>query len=363
MPLPSYPSDFFRGLHVLELASVLAGPAVGQFFAELGATVTKIENERTGGDVTRRWKAPTEDAEATDSAYYHSVNYGKESVMLDLRRQADRERVYDLVRASDIVIVNYKPGDAVKLGMDYDSLSRLKARLIYAELTGFGPEDDRSAFDVVLQAETGFLHLTGEPGRPPVKLPVALIDILAAHQLKEGVLLALLRRERTGRGAYVQASLYDAAVASLANQATNWLVAGYSPQRIGAQHPNIAPYGDLFLTADGHYIVLAVGSDGHFRSLCQVLGKNVLAEDPRFATNAARVRHRDELLEALTPLIGRWSRAEVLARLRAAHVPAGAVRDLPEVFDDPLSAPLLLPTKRDNGEVVNCVRSLVVKLG
>ena len=250
-------NQFFQGLKVVELASVLAGPAVGLFFAELGAEVIKIENAATGGDVTRRWKAPTEAAEKTDSAYYQSINFGKQTLFVDLKEEEGREQVEALIRAADIVIVNYRPGAAKKLGMNYESLKSLNPKIIYAELTGFGADDSRLAFDVVLQAESGFLYLTGEPDRPPVKMPVALIDILAAHQLKEGILLALLQRSQTGQGSKVSTSLYAAALASLANQATNWLIASFAPQRLGSQHPNIAPYGDLFRTADGQELVLA----------------------------------------------------------------------------------------------------------
>jgi crotonobetainyl-CoA:carnitine CoA-transferase CaiB-like acyl-CoA transferase len=358
----SFPSDFFRGLRVVELASVLAGPAVGLFFAELGADVIKVENRRTAGDVTRRWKGPTEDARATDSAYYHSVNYGKQSHLLDLSDPADQQQVYEWIKTADIVVANFKPGGAGRLGMDYPTLRDLNPALIYAEITGFGRHDRRPAFDVVLQAESGFLYLTGEPGREPVKLPVALIDLLAAHQLKEGVLLALLRRERTGQGGMVEVSLYDAAIASLANQGANWLVAGYSPKRIGAQHPNIAPYGDLFITADKHLIVLAVGTEGHFRELCTLLGAPELPALPDFATNADRVRHRDALNEALAPLIRQQPRQALLDQLWAHGIPAGAVRDLPAVFADPLTQPLLLTTRRDDGQPVPCVRSVVFKL-
>ncbi|MCB0637964.1 MAG: CoA transferase [Lewinella sp.] len=362
MPAPAFPQDFFRGLRVVELASVLAGPSVGLFFAELGAEVTKIENERTGGDVTRRWKGPSEDSRTTDSAYFHCVNYGKESLLLDLADPDDKAQVDALIRAADIVVANYRPGAAARLGMDYPTLSALNPALIYAELTGFGETDPRPAFDVVLQAETGFLYLTGEAGGPPVKMPVALIDLLAAHQLKEGVLLALLRRERTGQGARVTVSLYDAAVASLANQGANWLVAGYSPQRLGSRHPNIAPYGDQFITADKHLIVLAVGTEGHFLGLCEVLGAPALAAYPDFATNAARVKHRDALADILAELIHQHDRAHLLEQLRKKGVPAGAVRDLPAVFADPLTQPLLLDTRRDNGEAISCVRSVVFRM-
>ncbi|WP_020535174.1 CaiB/BaiF CoA transferase family protein [Lewinella cohaerens] len=355
--------QFFQGLKVVELASVLAGPAVGLFFAELGARVTKIENAATSGDVTRRWKAPTEAANKSDSAYYQSVNFGKTTLLVNLKSTAGREQVEALIREADIVIVNYRPGAATKLGMDYDRLKGINPKIIYAELTGFGANDPRLAFDVVLQAESGFLYLTGEPGRSPVKMPVALIDILAAHQLKEGILVALLKRAQTGRGSKVSTSLYAAALASLANQATNWLIAGFAPQRLGSQHPNIAPYGDLFRTADGQELVLAVGVEAHWKKLGEVLNVPELINDDRFATNAQRVKHRLELIPLLQEQIGAFAkREELLALFQKNNIPAGAVRDLPDVFAQPLAQTLLVNTFDESGQAIQCVKSVVFEL-
>ncbi len=354
------PQTIFSGLTVVELASVLAGPAVGLFFAELGAKVIKIENPKTKGDVTRAWKAPTENKDKSDSAYYHSVNNGKEVRFLNLKAEDDRQQVYELIKTADIVVVNYRPGAASKLGMDYETLAQLNPRLIYAELTGFGAQDKRLAFDVVLQAETGFLHLSGEPDGPPVKMPVALIDLLAAHQLKEGVLIALLQRERHGKGSKVTTSLYASALASLANQATNWLIAGYSPQRMGSQHPNIAPYGDILRTADGKELVLAIGVEAHFKQLCSLLEAEELASDPRFLTNADRVAHRTELIPLLQEKIGQFSdREALLTQLHQAGIPAGAIRDLPGVFEQAGTKDLLVSSTDDQGNAIKTVRSVV----
>lgn len=350
---------FFEGMKVVELAGVLAGPAVGQFFAELGASVIKVENKTTGGDVTRRWKAPGEPADSLFSAYYYSINWGKETHLLDLSNPADQALVKDWIASADLVISNFRAASARRMGMDYEALAALNPRLIYAEITGYGSDDPRPAFDVVLQAETGFLEMTGLPDGPPVKMPVALIDLLAAHQLKEGVLLALLQRAQTGKGACVRVSLYDAAIASLANQATNWLIAGHVPTRMGAQHPNIAPYGDLFYTAEGKAIVLAVGAEAQFAALCQVLSLHPLLADTRFATNSARVTHRALLVEALAPAIGLWHRAELLSQLAQAQVPAGPVLSLPEVFANPATQPLLLSQPNEAGEPVHSVRTAV----
>lgn len=357
------PQTIFEGLTVVELASVLAGPAVGLFFAELGARVIKIENPSTKGDVTRAWKAPTESKDKSDSAYYHSVNGGKEVRFLNLKAAEDREQVYELIKTADIVVVNYRPGAATKLGMDYEYLSQLNPGLIYAELTGFGADDKRLAFDVVLQAETGFLHLSGEPDGPPVKMPVALIDLLAAHQLKEGVLIALLQRERTGKGSKVSTSLYASALASLANQATNWLIAGYSPQRMGSQHPNIAPYGDILRTADGKELVLAIGVEAHFQQLCRLLDAEALGTDPRFHTNADRVAHRADLIPLLQEKIGQFPEREaLLQKLHQAGIPAGAIRDLPDVFQQAGTADLLVNGTDDQGNDIKSVRSVVFQI-
>ena len=219
----------FKELKVVELASVLAGPSVGMFFAELGATVIKIENARTNGDVTRRWKGPTEDQQSPFSAYYHSINWGKECLLLDLTQEADRQFALQHILEADLLITNFKMGAAERLGLGYDFLREIQPRLIQVNLTGYGEKDATPAFDIILQAETGYMHMTGHPGGPPARMPVALIDLLAAHQMKEALLVGLLRRSQTGKGCYLTVSLVESAIASLANQASNWLNAGFDP--------------------------------------------------------------------------------------------------------------------------------------
>ncbi|MEO1478650.1 MAG: CaiB/BaiF CoA-transferase family protein, partial [Bacteroidota bacterium] len=204
-----------------------------------------------------------------------------------------------------------------------------------ASISGYGPDNPRAGYDAVVQAESGWMFMNGAPDGPATKLPVALVDVLAAHQLKQAILVALLQRERTGEGTAVHVALLDAAVSALVNQASNWLTAGHSPQRMGSAHPNIAPYGSLFRTADGHDLLLAVGTDRQFAHLCAVLGLDALPDDPRFATNAARVRHRVALEAQLAPPILTHERDDLLADLHALHVPAGGVRSLPEVFAEP----------------------------
>lgn len=343
----------FKDLKVIELAAVLAGPAVGLFFAELGAQVIKVENRLTGGDVTRSWRLPSEAADAPVSAYYCAINWGKTVWQLDLRDATDRERVYEAVREADIVVANFKAGSAAKLGMDAATLRALNPRLIYGSINGFGEAAERVAFDVVLQAESGFMYMNGQPDGPPTKMPVALIDVLAAHQLKQGILVALLERHRTGAGSTVTVSLFEAAVAALANQATNWLMAGHVPQRMGSRHPNIAPYGELFETSDQRWLILAIGSDRQFAALCTVLGCSELAAHPDYASNVLRVAHRDALADALRPHFARNPAERILKPCHAQQVPIGLVRDMPAVFEQPLAKAMILtetiegqPTKR-----------------
>ena len=332
-------------LLVLELASVLAGPSVGQFFAELGARVVKIENPRTGGDVTRRWRAPNvEHAEEDDdrSAYFCCCNAGKQSIALDLSTEQGRDLLHALVEAADMVLASYRPGTAEALGADYDTLSDVNPDLIYGHITGYGPDRKRAGYDAVIQAESGFMHMNGDPDGPPTKLPVALMDVLAAHQLKEGLLVALLKRERGGDGSYVPVSLFQAAVSGLVNQATNWLVAGHSPQRMGSAHPNIAPYGTPYDTADGPPIVLAVGTDRQFAALCEVIDRPALADDPKFATNAQRVEHREALARALDDRLAHFETEPLLNTLHEQNIPAGIVNDVPAVFDQPTAQKMVL---------------------
>ena len=324
------------GVRVVELAGVLAGPSAGQFLAELGADVAKVENARTGGDVTRRWRLPGEAAPDGRTAYFAAANWGKRSVGLDLSREAGRAALHALVRRADVVLTAYRPGAAAALGADVATLAALAPRAVVVALSGYGAGDPRAGYDAVVQAEAGWTGINGAAEGPPTKLPVALMDLQAAHQIKEAVLAGLLRRERTGRGAVVELSLLGAAVSGLANQATAWLQAGRVPRRMGSAHPQIAPYGAPLPTADGP-VVLAVGTDRQFARLCGILGVE-LAADARFATNAARVEHREALHRALAAATRDRPREPLLDELDAAGVPAGAVRTVPEAFAHPEAA-------------------------
>lgn len=350
--------QFFQGTTVLELASVLAGPAVGMFFAELGARVIKVEHAGTGGDVTRSWKLPAEPADQAWSAYFCSVNWNKEHHLLDLRLESDRNKVYAWVEEADIVLSNFRADAAQRLGMSYAKLQSLRPDLIYAEIKGFGEGDERSAYDVVLQAEAGFLYMCGEADRPPSKMPVALIDLLAAHQLKEGILVALLHKARTGEGSYVSCSLLDAAIASLANQASNYLMCGQIAERMGTGHPNIAPYGDLFYTADAAELVLAVGSDKQFSGLCKALSRPDLATDARFDHNAARLQHRGLLQSELQASIGKLEVETCMQRFADNGVPVGRVRNMEEVFQLEQARKLILEDSLPDGSIGKRVQSV-----
>ncbi|PKQ68920.1 CaiB/BaiF CoA transferase family protein [Raineya orbicola] len=334
---------------VIELASVLAGPSVGQFLAELGAEVIKVENPATQGDVTRSWQIKGEQVQNGISAYFASVNWGKTSVFWNLQNPSDFNQLYDLVKQADIVIASYKPGDAEKLKVSYTDLQKINPAIIYGHITGYGNAYDKVGYDAIIQAEAGFMYMNGEPDSPPTKMPVALIDVLAGHQLKQGILLALLQRERTGRGSYVEVSLFDSAVSALVNQASNWLNAGHIPQRMGSQHPNIVPYGTIFTTQDQKLITLAVGTDKQFAQLCSILGIPEMAENENFATNAQRVKNAEKLLPILQEKIAEWQKEKLLDALHKAKIPAGGVNTLPETFALPFSQELLFESNGYKG--------------
>lgn len=325
----------FSHLKVIELAGVLAGPSVGHFFAELGAKVIKVENPKTNGDVTRSWKLKTENAKDPASAYFWSVNAFKEFVSLDISIPAYLQKLYELAADADIILVNFKKGDAEKLKVDYPTLLKLNSKLIYASINGFGIDSPRNAYDLILQAESGFMFMNGEPNSKPVKMPVAVIDLLAGHQLKEAILIALLKRYETKKGSHVAVSLFDSAIASLANQATNWLIAHQLPKAMGSLHPNIAPYGELFDTKDNHTITFAVGSNKQFKGLCDVIQFSSLAKDPKYINNQARVLNRIQLYHILYNYIKEFNFSDLYNACLEHEVPVGKIRNLKEVFELP----------------------------
>lgn len=342
-----------QGIRVVELASVLAGPAVGMFLAEQGATVLKIENKQQGGDITRSWKLPNEDPHANISAYFSAVNAGKTHLLLDLGNPTDHAQLHAYIQQADVLLMNFKPGDGHKFGLDQATITQQYPTLIVGVIVGFESQPNRVAYDVVVQAETGYMSMNGLPETGPLKMPVALMDLLAAHQLKQGILLALYERLKTGVGAWVSCSLEAAGISNLANQASNFLMTGAVPKQMGSLHPNIAPYGDTFTCADGKAVVLAVGSDAQFQKMMAILGRPAAATAVRLATNANRVKNRVYLQEMLEEAFAIQNRDAILALFIAAGIPAGAVRTLNEVFETPKAQSLVwtteiegLPTKR-----------------
>lgn len=347
---------FLEGIKVLDLSSVLAGPSVGMFLGELGADVIKIENPLTNGDVTRQWKCPVENPENTLSAYYASVNAYKKIIFLNLQDSSSIEKIHQMLADTDIVLVNFKHGDDKKFQLDYESVKKINPQIIYAQITGFGKEESRVAFDLVLQAETGFMYLNREQDQLPNKMPVALIDVLAAHHLKEGILLALYNRQKTGKGAYVHCSLYDAAICSMLNQASHYLNAGYNPPPMGSRHPNIAPYGEIFTTSDNKLITFAIGNDKQFSLLCDVLQANELFQNEMYSSNAQRVKNRETLYQHLQNKIKNFTAEYIYRECLNKQIPVAMIKDIEEVFKDISAQKLVRKVEIDN-QLFNVITS------
>lgn len=329
-----------KGLRVVELARILAGPWIGQTLADLGAEVIKIESPE--GDDTRRWGPPfitrprADGGTETVAAYFHAANRGKTSVTCDFNDPADLDRLRGLIDQADVLVENFKLGGLRKFGLDYDTLAARNPRLVYASITGFGQDGPRAAqpgYDFLIQGMSGIMDLTGDPQGEPQKVGVAWIDIFTGLYGVIAVQAALAERERSGLGQHLDLSLLDCGVAVLANQATNYLLGGVVPHRLGNAHPNIVPY-QLFPASDGHLIV-ACGNDRQFAALCRVLDLGPLAQDPDFATNPARVAHRDRLVPILSQATRRFARAELIAALEGAGVPGGPVNDVAEALAEP----------------------------
>jgi crotonobetainyl-CoA:carnitine CoA-transferase CaiB-like acyl-CoA transferase len=324
--------DALQGLKVLDLTRVLAGPLCTQILADLGAEVLKIERPDTGDD-TRAWGPPFAGGE---SAYYLCVNRGKASLLLDLGRQEDLERLRELALRADVLIENFRVGWGAARGLDYETLRPANPGLVYCSITGYGqtgPDAALPGYDFLIQGRGGLMSITGEEAGPPLKVGVAVSDLTTGLYAAIGVLAALRRRERTGEGAFIDLSLLDCQVSGLLNVASNYLVAGDRPARYGNAHPNIVPY-EVFAAADGPFI-LAVGNDLQWRRCCGVLGRPQWADDPRFATNPARVENRVALTALLRELFLQRERGAWIALLEAAGVPAGPVQHVDEVFSDP----------------------------
>lgn len=330
-------------VRVLDLSRILAAPWAGQVLADLGADVIKVERPGAGDD-TRAWGPPfLKDAEGADTGeagYYLAVNRSKRSITVRIDKPEGQEIVRQLARRADIVLENYKAGTLARYGLDQASLREINPRLIYCSVTGFGqtgPRREQAAYDFLVQAMGGLMSVTGErdgrPGGGPQKVGVPIVDLMTGMYAAVSVLAALARRNETGVGGHVDIAMLDVQVATLANQAMNYLVSGKVPRRSGNAHPNIQPQ-DVYACADGE-VILVVGNDGQFDKLCRVLGEPGWAADGRFATNAERVRHIEPLSALLREAFGRWEREKLIAALDAAGVPCGPINSLAEVFEEP----------------------------
>lgn len=332
-----------RGLVILDLSRILAGPWATQVLADFGADVIKVEHPR-GGDDTRKWGPPYlkdgEGRDTTESAYYLAANRGKRSVAIDLSLAEGQELVRGLAAGADVLVENFKVGGLAKYGLAYADLATLNPRLVYLSISAFGqdgPEAAGAGYDAMVQAMGGLMSITGvpdgEPGAGPQKVGVAVADLMCGMYAVSAILAALHERDQSGRGQYIDLSLLDTQVAWLANQNMNYLVTGEPPRRQGNAHPNIVPY-QSFATADGH-LMLAVGNDAQFVRFCEVAGIPGLASDARYATNGARVVHRQALVAQIGERMRQRTSGEWLAALRAHRVPCGPINDLAQVFAEP----------------------------
>jgi crotonobetainyl-CoA:carnitine CoA-transferase CaiB-like acyl-CoA transferase len=328
-----------QGYRVLDLSRILAGPWASQMLADFGAEVIKIERPGSGDD-TRAWGPPyMPDASGkatSEAAYFHSANRGKQSVCIDIAQPRGQDLIRDLVSHCDVFIENFKVGGLRKYGLDYDGLKALNPGLVYCSITGFGqdgPYAQRAGYDFMIQAMGGMMAVTGEADGQPLKTGVALADVITGLYSANAIQAALLHRQATGQGQYIDMALLDVQVAALANQALNYLASGNNPARYGNAHPNIVPY-QAFQTSDSH-IILAVGNDAQFERFCEIADRPDLAADERFRSNSGRVSNREILLPQVIDIMRLRSSADWLELLNARGIPCGPINNLDEVFADP----------------------------
>ena len=336
MPPAPAPLD---GVSVLDMSRILAGPSAGQLLADLGADVIKIERPGVGDD-TRKWGPPyLQDADGndtTESAYYLSANRGKRSIAVDIAAPEGQALLRRLLAKSDVLIENYKVGGLAKYGLSYTDLSEDFPRLVYCSITGFGqtgPMAERAGYDYLAQGQSGLMAVTGEPDGAPMKVGVAVTDVLSGLYASNAILAALRHRDLTGEGQHIDCALLDCAVASQVNVASAYLVSGKRPPRQGNAHPSIVPY-TVMPSSDGHFI-LAVGNDSQFQKWCDFSGAEDLKADPRFITNPGRVAHREDLIPAMTAYTIKRTKQEWIDGLGAIGVPCGPIQSMDEVFEDP----------------------------
>lgn len=326
------------GLFVLDLSRILAGPTATQMLGDLGATVIKIENPKTGGDDTRGWGpnyARGVDGQPTDlSAYFMSANRNKQSVAVDLSTDEGQEIVRQLAARADVVIENYKPDGLVKYGLDHNTLLNAHPGLVYCSISGFGqtgPNRDKPGYDLMAQGYGGIMSLTGDPEGTPTKVGVGIADVMCGMYATIGILAALRHRDQTGEGQHIDLSLVDAQMAWLINEGCNYLVSGQVPERRGNAHPNIVPY-DAFATSDGHVLV-AVGNDAQFARFCDAIGAPELGHDQRYTTNLSRIENRVSLTASLNPILAKMTKDDLLTKMHAVKVPGGPIHDVAEALN------------------------------
>lgn len=320
-------------IRILDLSRDLAGPFCSMILADLGAEVIKVEIPERG-DEARSWGPPFIGGE---SAYFLSVNRNKKSVTINLKMEEGKEILYKMVGKSDVFLENFRWGVAERLGIHYEKISKINPRIIYCSISGFGhtgPYRDRPAYDIIIQGMSGIMDITGEDSRPPVKVGVSITDLGAGMYAAIAILSAILARERSGKGQWIDISLLDSAVSLLTNVAANYFATGVAPRRMGSAHPNIAPY-QCFKAADGKYLTLAVGNDEIWKRFCRALGLEKLIDDPEFTTNPKRVQNREKLVSVLSEIFLTKKRDEWVKFLLERGVPCGPVNTLEEVFRDP----------------------------
>ena len=323
-------TNLLNGIRILDLSRILAGPYTTMILGDLGANVIKVEPPN--GDDTRLW-APFLNGE---SIYFMSINRNKRSIVIDLKKDEGREIVYKLTEKSDIFIENFRYGVTETLGIDYNSIKNIRKDIIYCSIKGFGNEGpyiNKPAFDIILQAMSGLMATTGERNRPPVRVSFALVDIFAGLFAVASILSSLYRRMINGKGAHIEVSLYDSIIAAMSYVPMMYLMKGYKAPRMGSAHPSIVPY-QAFRCRDGKYLIVAVGNDRHWKSLCNALNLENLINDPRFKTNPDRVKNRKILAPLLENIFIKKSRADWLKILEDAGVPTGPVYEIDEVFND-----------------------------
>jgi formyl-CoA transferase len=320
-----------QGIRVLDLSRVLAGPYCTMVLGDLGADVIKVESPE--GDETRGWGPPFA---AGESAYYLCVNRNKRSIVVDFKTDEGRAILHELIKQSDVLVENFRPGSLARVSLDFESASVINPNLIYCSISGFGqtgPLREKPGYDFMIQAMGGLMSFTGAPDGEPMKVGVAVADLFAGQNAIIAILAALQVRTLTGRGQHVDISLFDSQLSMLANVAGNYLVSGNLPKRFGNAHANIVPY-QSFQTSNGWFI-LAVGNDRQFEKLCAVIGNSDLVRDERFVTNSGRVKNREDLLAILKPIFMQRTASEWLSLLEDASIPCGPINTLDKVFAEP----------------------------